>query len=357
MSFKNMKTMTTVLRPARCGMQRRHFGPPDHQSRYKRTKFIGELPEFVKIVEVGPRDGLQNEKGIISTEDKVKFINLLSETGLQAIEATAFVSPTWIPQMGDHTQVYKTIEKHPFTHYPVLVPNVKGFYNARDVGVKEISIFTAASNTFNKKNTNATIEESFARYQEVTDAAKESGIKIRGYISCVLGCPYEGNVPLDTVVDVAKRLYNMGCYEISLGDTIGIGNAGKTLELMNAIRMEVPLSCIAVHFHDTYGQAMTNILTALQMGVSVVDSSVAGLGGCPYAKGASGNVATEEVCYLLNGLGIRTNVDLVKLIEAGNFISQILGRPTGSKVSYATQLKGGLPSTYMQESRVPLSEL
>ncbi|PRP77555.1 hypothetical protein PROFUN_00416, partial [Planoprotostelium fungivorum] len=307
---------------------KRNFSPPDIGARYNRARFIGSLPEFVKIVEVGPRDGLQNEKQIISTEDKVKFIDMLSETGLQAIEATAFVSPTWIPQMADSKQVFTSINKKLGTHYPVLVPNIK-----------------AASNTFNKKNINATIEESLARYQEKQRKSPESKSEGESHIE-----EKNKRIPLSKVVEVAKSLYNMGCYEISLGDTIGVGNAGKTLELMNAIRMEVPLSCIAVHFHDTYGQAMTNILTALQMGVSVVDSSVAGLGGCPYAKGASGNVATEEVCYLLNGLGIRTNIDLPKLIEAGTFISSVLGRQTGSKVSYAVQLKGGsLPPTYIQE--------
>eukprot|EP01117_Protostelium_nocturnum_P010307 TRINITY_DN3702_c0_g1_i2.p1 TRINITY_DN3702_c0_g1~~TRINITY_DN3702_c0_g1_i2.p1 ORF type:complete len:304 (-),score=95.54 TRINITY_DN3702_c0_g1_i2:11-922(-) len=273
-------------------VSKRNYSPPDLSTRHSRTKFIGTLPEFVKIVEVGPRDGLQNEKQIISTDDKVKLIDMLTDAGLQSIEATSFVNPTWIPQMADSKQVYARINKASGTHYPVLVPNIRGFKDAKESGVKEISIFTAASNTFNKRNINCSIEESLLRYKEVTDAAHDAEIKVRGYISCVLGCPYEGNVPLSKTVEVAKELFNMGCYEISLGDTIGVGNAGKTLELINAIKSEVPISCIAVHFHDTYGQAMTNILTALQLGVNVVDSSVAGLGGCPYAKGASGNVAT-----------------------------------------------------------------
>ncbi|XP_019628501.1 PREDICTED: hydroxymethylglutaryl-CoA lyase, mitochondrial-like isoform X2 [Branchiostoma belcheri] len=293
------------------------------------------LPEYVKIVEVGPRDGLQNEKQIVPTSVKVDLINRLSETGLSVIEATSFVSPKWVPQMGDHTDVMRDIRRHPGVNYPVLTPNLKGFQSAIAVGAKEVAIFGAASESFSKKNINCTIEESLRRFDEVMKAAKVANIPVRAYVSCVLGCPYEGKIQPEAVAEVAKKMYSMGCYEISLGDTIGVGTPGGMQAMLEAVTREVPVSALAVHCHDTYGQALANILTALQMGVSVVDSSVAGLGGCPYAKGASGNVATEDVVYMLHGLGIRTGVDLAKLTSVGSFISAALGRRTSSKVAQA----------------------
>ncbi|KAJ0398827.1 hypothetical protein P43SY_004958 [Pythium insidiosum] len=292
-------------------------------------------PERVKIVEVGPRDGLQNEKTVISTDDKVKLINMLSETGLSAIEATSFVSPKWVPQMADNSAVLTQIDRKPGVWYPVLTPNLKGFESAVAAGAHEVAIFGAASEAFSKKNINCSIEESLERFRPVCDEAQKLGIRVRGYVSCVLGCPYQGNVDPSTVASVAKKMFDMGCYEISLGDTIGIGNPASTLHMLRATKDVVPVEKLAVHFHDTYGQALSNILIALQEGVSVVDSSVAGLGGCPYANGASGNVATEDVLYMLNGLGIKTGVDLHKLIEAGDFICSVLERPSNSKVARA----------------------
>uniref|UniRef100_K3XAW7 hydroxymethylglutaryl-CoA lyase n=1 Tax=Globisporangium ultimum (strain ATCC 200006 / CBS 805.95 / DAOM BR144) TaxID=431595 RepID=K3XAW7_GLOUD len=292
-------------------------------------------PSHVKIVEVGPRDGLQNEKTLISTASKVKLINLLSQTGLSAIEATAFVSPKWVPQMGDNADVLKSIDRKDGVWYPVLTPNIKGFDAAVAAGAHEVAIFGAASEAFSQKNINCSIEESLERFRPVCDKAHDLGIRVRGYVSCVLGCPYQGPVAPETVASVAKKMYDMGCYEISLGDTIGVGNPASTLDMLRATKAVVPVERLAVHFHDTYGQALSNILVALQEGVAVVDSSVAGLGGCPYANGASGNVATEDVLYMLHGLGITTGVDLAKVIEAGDFISQLLGRPTSSKVARA----------------------
>ncbi|TMW64311.1 hypothetical protein Poli38472_012933 [Pythium oligandrum] len=294
-----------------------------------------QYPSQVKIVEVGPRDGLQNEKSVVSTEDKVQLINMLSQTGLKAIEATSFVSPKWVPQMGDNTDVLTRIDRKPGVWYPVLTPNLKGFESAVAAGAHEVAIFGAASEAFSKKNINCSIDESLERFRPVCDQAKELGIRVRGYVSCVLGCPYEGHVAPEVVADVAQKMFDMGCYEISLGDTIGIGNPKSTLEMLRATKAVVPVENLAVHFHDTYGQALSNILIALQEGVSVVDSSVAGLGGCPYAKGASGNVATEDVVYMLHGLGIETGVDLHKVVEVGDFISNVLGRQTNSKVARA----------------------
>lgn len=294
-----------------------------------------EFPSSVRIVEVGPRDGLQNEKEIVPTAIKIEFINRLSETGLLAIEATSFVSPKWVPQMADHSEVMKGIVKIPGISYPVLVPNIKGFEAALAAGAKEIAVFGAASETFSKKNTNCSIAESLLRMQEVMNAATAANVKVRGYVSCVLGCPYEGFVKPSAVVEVAVQLHRMGCYEISLGDTIGIGTPGSMRALLEEILNHLPAHVLAVHCHDTYGQALANILTALQMGIAVVDSSVCGLGGCPYAKGASGNVATEDVVYMLQGLKINTNVDLDKLISVGDFILPVLKKSSRSKVAEA----------------------
>lgn len=294
------------------------------------------LPDRVKIVEVGPRDGLQNEKTIVPTETKIHLIDMLSETGLPVIEATSFVSPKWVPQMADQMEVMTGISRKPGVTYPVLTPNLKGFQAAMKAGASEVAIFGAASELFSKKNINCSVDESLQRFDEVMKAAKEMGIPVRGYVSCVLGCPYEGKVAPEKVAHVAKRLYDMGCYEISLGDTIGVGTPGAMSLMLEAVTKEVPVNALAVHCHDTYGQALANILVALQMGIRVVDSSVAGLGGCPYAQGASGNVATEDVVYMLHGLGIQTGVDMPKLIDAGAFICRTLNRKSSSKVAQAT---------------------
>ncbi|ETE66808.1 putative 3-hydroxymethyl-3-methylglutaryl-CoA lyase 2, partial [Ophiophagus hannah] len=281
------------------------------------------FPEFVKIVEVGPRDGLQNEKAILPTDVKIELIEQLSQTGLSVIEVTSFVSSKWVPQMADHTEVMKGIKRYPGVRYPIAA------------GATEVSVFGAASETFSKININCTIEESLDRFEAVVKSARNMDIPVRGYVSCALGCPYEGTIPPAKVAEVSKRLYSMGCYEVSLGDTIGVGTPGSMKRTLESVMMEVPLSAVAVHCHDTYGQALANILTALQMGVHVVDSSVSGLGGCPYAKGATGNVATEDVIYMLNGMGINTGVDLYKVMEAGNFICRALNKKTNSKVAQA----------------------
>jgi hydroxymethylglutaryl-CoA lyase len=283
-------------------------------------------PASVRIVEVGPRDGLQNEKGIISAETKVDFINLLSETGLKTIEAGAFVSPKWVPQMADTDKVYAAIHKKHGVSYPVLVPNAQGMASAVAAGVKEIAIFAAASESFSQKNINCSIAESLERFKPVMDEAKKHGIKVRGYVSCVLGCPYEGEIAPAAVVKVAKALYDMGCYEISLGDTIGTGTPEKTHVMLQAVKKEIPVTALAGHFHDTYKHALDNIKTALEEGIAVIDSSVSGLGGCPYAPGASGNVSTEAVVDMLHGMSIATGVDAEKLGEAGKFINKALGR-------------------------------
>ncbi|KAF7704796.1 hydroxymethylglutaryl-CoA lyase, mitochondrial isoform X1 [Silurus meridionalis] len=294
------------------------------------------LPERVKIVEVGPRDGLQNEKTIVPAEVKIRLIDMLSDAGLPVIEATSFVSPKWVPQMADQEEVMRGINRKSGVNYPVLTPNLKGYRAAVKAGAKEVAIFGAASELFSKKNINCSVEESLQRFEEVISVAKQEGVPVRGYVSCVLGCPYEGTVSPLKVADVAKRLYVMGCYEISLGDTIGVGTPGGMSEMLEAVMKEVPVDALAVHCHDTYGQALANILVALQNGVSVVDSSVSGLGGCPYAQGASGNVATEDVVYMLHGLGIHTGVDLQKLMDAGSFICRSLDRRTSSKVAQAS---------------------
>jgi hydroxymethylglutaryl-CoA lyase len=292
-------------------------------------------PASVRIVEVGPRDGLQNEKAQIATADKIALIDRLSATGLRSIEATSFVSPKWVPQLADAAEVFAGIRRKPGVHYPVLVPNEQGYERARAVGVEEIAVFTAASEAFNRTNINASIDESLARFEPVMARAKADGVAVRGYVSTVLGCPYQGAVPVADVVRVARALHAMGCYEVSLGDTIGVGTPGKARAMFKAVAAEVPTSALAVHFHDTYGQALSNILACLEEGVAVVDSAVSGTGGCPYAKGASGNVASEDVVYMLHGLGIETGVDLDALAETGRWLAGLLGRETGSKVGKA----------------------
>lgn len=296
---------------------------------------MSALPGHVRIVEVGPRDGLQNEKAMVSTADKIELVDRLSATGLQSIEATSFVSPKWIPQLADAAEVFAGITRRPGVHYPVLVPNEKGYERALEVGVEEIAVFTAASEAFNRRNINASIDESLARFAPVLARAAADGVRVRGYVSTVLGCPYQGEVPLADVVRVARELHGMGCYEISLGDTIGIGTPGKARAMLQAVAAEVPLDALAVHFHDTYGQALANILACLEVGVSVVDSAVSGAGGCPYAKGASGNVASEDVVYMLHGLGIETGIDLARLVETGHWLAGRLGRETGSRAGRA----------------------
>ena len=289
----------------------------------------------VRIVEVGPRDGLQNEKTEIATVDKIALIDRLSATGLRTIEATAFVSPKWVPQMADAADVLAGIARRPGIAYPVLVPNEQGYLRARAAGAQEVAVFTAASEAFNLRNTNAVIEESLARFQPVLDHARADGVRVRGYVSTVLGCPYQGEVAVADVVRVARALHAMGCYEVSLGDTIGVGTPGKARQVLKAVAAEIPMHALAVHFHDTYGQALANILACLEEGVTVVDSAVAGSGGCPYAKGASGNVASEDVVYMLHGLGIRTGIDLPALAEVGRWLANLLGRETGSKAGKA----------------------
>lgn len=296
---------------------------------------MSALPADVRIVEVGPRDGLQNESAIVPAATKIELIDRLSATGLRTIEATSFVSPKWVPQLADAAEVYAGIARRPGIAYPVLVPNETGFDRARAVGVEEIAVFTAASEAFNGTNINAGIDESLQRFAPVLARARADGVRVRGYVSTVLGCPYQGAVPLADVVRVARSLHDMGCYEISLGDTIGVGTPGKARAMLRAVASEVPLAALAVHFHDTYGQALANLLACLEDGVAVVDASVSGAGGCPYAKGASGNVATEDVVYMLQGMGVRTGVDLDLLAETGRWLAARLGRTTHSKVGEA----------------------
>jgi hydroxymethylglutaryl-CoA lyase len=293
------------------------------------------MPASVRIVEVGPRDGLQNEKAIVATADKIALIDRLSAAGLQSIEATSFVSPKWVPQLADAAEVFAGITRRPGVHYPVLVPNEQGYDRARAVGADEVAVFTAASEAFNRKNINASIDESIERFRPVLERARVDGVRVRGYVSTVLGCPYQGEVPVADVVRVARRLHDMGCYEVSLGDTIGVGTPGKARDMLRAVAGEVPIGALAVHFHDTYGQALSNILACLEEGVAVVDSSVSGTGGCPYAKGASGNVASEDVVYMLHGLGIATGIDLDALAATGRWLAGLLGRDNGSKVGRA----------------------
>jgi len=297
------------------------------------------LPPTVKIVAVGPRAGLQNERASVPTAIKIELIERLANTGLPVVEATAFVSPKWIPQMADNAEVMAGLKRKPGVVYPVLTPNLRGFEAAVAAGAEEVAVFGAASESFSQKNTNCSIAESFERFKPVTEAAKAHGLRVRGYVSCVVACPYEGDVAPVKVAEVADRLFGMGCYEISLGDTIGVGTPGKIKSMIEAVAKRVPLDRLAGHYHDTYGQAAANIYASLECGVAVFDASVAGLGGCPYAPGASGNVATEDVIYMLQGLGIETGVDLDKLVDAGEFICTALGRQTTSKVARAILAK------------------
>ncbi|KAG4912880.1 hypothetical protein JHK82_053461 [Glycine max] len=302
---------------------------------YEMLQLLTSIPDYVKIVEVGARDGLQNEKAIIPTNVKVELIKLLVSSGLSVVEATSFVSPKWVPQLADAKDVLAAIQNVEGARFPVLTPNLKGFEAAVAAGAKEVAVFPAASESFSKANLNSSIEDNLARCHDIASAARSLSIPVRGYISCVVGCPLEGNIAPAKVAYVAKSLYEMGCSEISLGDTIGVGTPGTVISMLEAVLDVVPTDMLAVHFHDTYGQALSNILISLQMGISTVDSSVSGLGGCPYAKGATGNVATEDVVYMLNGLGVKTNVDLGKLMLAGDFICKHLGRASGSKAATA----------------------
>ena len=294
------------------------------------------FPTQVRLVEMSPRDGLQNEPGpVINTAIKTGLIDRLADCGLNHIESASFVSPKWVPQMGDAAEVMAGIKRKAGVRYSVLTPNLRGFENALAAGVDEVAVFGAASESFSQKNINCSIAESLERFLPVMEAAKQHHIPVRGYVSTVLGCPYEGDIPPEQVAKVAKALAELGCYEISLGDTIGVGTPLKAKRMLEAVAAEVPIEKLAAHFHDTYGQALANLYAVLEEGISVIDASVAGLGGCPYAKGASGNVATEDVLYLLNGLGIKTGVDLNKLVTTGEWISEQLKRHNGSKVGQA----------------------
>lgn len=293
------------------------------------------LPETIKIIEVGPRDGLQNEKQSIALDTKRTLITMLEDAGLKTIEAGSFVSPKWVPQMADTAALLQSMEMKTDIAYPVLVPNIHGLERALEHGVKDIAVFGAASEGFTQKNINCSIAESLERFTPVCDLARQENLNLRGYVSCVLGCPYDGEIAPEAVQSVADALFDMGCTEISLGDTIGVGTALKTQHMLNTVLKSIPRENIAVHFHDTYGQALSNILVSIENGITAIDSAVAGLGGCPYAKGASGNVATEDVVYMLNGMGIKTGIDLDKLYQAGLFISNVLGHMPSSKVSTA----------------------
>jgi hydroxymethylglutaryl-CoA lyase len=297
------------------------------------------LPSVVRIVEVGPRDGLQNETVAVSVAARVALIEALVDAGLKTVEAGSFVSPKWVPQMADTAEVLANLARKPGVRYPVLVPNLQGLEAAEAAGAKDISVFAAASESFSRKNINCSIAESLERFRPVTERARAEGMRLRGYVSCVLGCPYEGEIKPSAVAKVSKALADLGCEEISLGDTIGAGTPLKAKTMIGTVAKDVPLDRLAVHFHDTYGQALANILAAMEMGVAAIDSSVAGLGGCPYAKGASGNVATEDVVYMLDGMGIASGVDLDRLAAAGRRIMKELGRAPTSKVAQALAAK------------------
>jgi hydroxymethylglutaryl-CoA lyase len=294
-----------------------------------------ELPSTVTLVEVGPRDGLQNEQASIPLQTKLQLIEDLADAGLKVIESGSFVNPKWVPQMADSEAVFAGLSRTPGVRYTCLTPNLKGLERAIAAGVDEVAVFGAASEAFSQKNINCSIDDSLARFADVMTAAREAEIPVRGYVSCVLGCPYEGDIAPQAVAHVTAKLLDMGCYEVSLGDTIGTGTPGSMARLLEVLLGDVGVEQLAVHCHDTYGQALSNILVALQHGIATVDASVAGLGGCPYAKGASGNVATEDVVYMLQGMGIATGLDLDKLIAAGNRISAALGRNSGSRVALA----------------------
>ena len=292
-------------------------------------------PKSVRLVEVGPRDGLQNEKQPISVADKVRLVDDLTAAGLSYVEVGSFVSPKWVPQMAGSAEVFAGIERKPGVTYAALTPNLKGFEAALEAKVEEVAVFAAASEAFSQKNINCSIAESLQRFVPLMEAAKAAKVRVRGYVSCVLGCPYDGDIAPAQVASVACELFAMGCYEVSLGDTIGTGTAGKTRAMIEVVGRDIPRERLAGHFHDTYGQALPNIYASLLEGINVFDSSVAGLGGCPYAKGATGNVATEDALYLLQGLGIETGVDMDKLIAAGQRICEVLGKANGSRVARA----------------------
>jgi hydroxymethylglutaryl-CoA lyase len=298
------------------------------------------FPNAVRVVEVGPRDGLQNEKAEISTAVKLALIERLVEAGCRTIEAGSFVSPRWVPQMADSAEILRGVPRRDGIDYPVLVPNMKGFETAVEAGAREVAVFASASQSFSRANINCTIEESLERFEPVTARARGHGIRVRGYVSCVLGCPYEGDVAPKAVADVSQRLAAMGCYEISLGDTIGAGTPRAAVAMVEAVARHVPTESLALHFHDTYGQALANIHACLQLGVAVVDSAVGGLGGCPYAKGATGNVATEDLVYMLDGMGIDTGIDLEAIMQAALFISEAIGRPPQSHLGRLAALRG-----------------
>ncbi len=293
------------------------------------------MVSHVRIVEVGPRDGLQNESAQVPTATKIALIDRLSACGLEAIEATSFVSPKWVPQLADAAEVYTGIRRRAGVRYPVLVPNLLGYERASAAGVKEIAVFGAASEAFSRRNINASVAESLARFEPVVARARADGVAVRGYVSTVLGCPYQGEVPVADVVRVARALHAMGCYEVSLGDTIGVGTPGRARAMLRAVAGEVPMAALAVHFHDTYGQALANVLACLEEGVAVVDAALSGLGGCPYARGASGNLATEDLVYMLHGFGLATNIDLDALVDTGRWLAATLDRATDSKVTRA----------------------
>ncbi|MBF8775056.1 hydroxymethylglutaryl-CoA lyase [Pseudomonas fulva] len=297
------------------------------------------LPEKVRLVEVGPRDGLQNEAQPIPVADKVRLVNDLTASGVAYIEVGSFVSPKWVPQMAGSAEVFASIEQRAGVTYAALAPNLRGFEDAVAAGVKEVAVFAAASEAFSQRNINCSISQSLERFEPIIEAARAQGVRVRGYVSCVLGCPYEGSVRAEQVLPVARALHQMGCYEVSLGDTIGTGTAGDVRRLFEVVAGHIPRAQLAGHFHDTYGQALANVYASLLEGISIFDSSVAGLGGCPYAKGATGNVATEDVVYLLDGLGIETGIDLERLIEAGQRISTVLGKANGSRVARARQTR------------------
>ncbi|PIA19256.1 aldolase [Coemansia reversa NRRL 1564] len=303
------------------------------------TRIEDHTRPFVKIVEVGPRDGLQNESKIIPTVTKAELIHRLANTGLSVVEATSFVSEHLVPQMGDARELMRMIKRNPNVSYPVLAPNIRGVKAAKSAGANEIAIFTGASDAFVKRNINMTIDRSIEIYTSVIQMAKQDGMRVRGYVSCIAGCPYSGKVDPSIVADVAERLLNIGCYEISLGDTIGIGRPHEILAVIQAVSQRIPLEKLAIHCHDTYGQALANIYASLEAGIRIVDSSVAGLGGCPFARGATGNVATEDVVYMLEGNGFRTGVDLDKLVDVGHWISSELGRSNESRAARALMAK------------------
>ena len=293
------------------------------------------MSDFVHIVEVAARDGLQNEAAMVATADKIELIDRLSATGLRSIEATSFVSPRWVPQLADAAEVMAGIARRPGVSYPVLVPNEQGYDRALAAGATDVAVFTAASEAFNRKNINAGVDESIDRFVPVLARARADGVRVRGYVSTVLGCPYQGAVPLADVVRVARRLHELGCWQVSLGDTIGVGTPHQARQMLLAVAAEVPMADLAVHFHDTWGQALANVAACIEAGVRVADSAVAGTGGCPYARGASGNVASEDLVYMLHGMGIDTGIDLQSLAATGRWLAARLGRQTGSKVGRA----------------------